>query len=197
VRTLSAGSGGSRSPGCSSTFSRSSCSNRVRSSVVRPGPPATVPLGLPHPVAEHLGRAPDLLSNRRDRRPLPGGGPGRAQTSSGWHAPALPERSDWVWPWLPSAQGIKPSENPGQFTHPSVPVSRPSRGCGTPPPPRSDSTQREESQARMDGRWWLQRDSNPRFGLERVVSWSVITRAYGVVATGGCHDAFEFELVCH
>jgi hypothetical protein len=35
------------------------------------------------------------------------------------------------------------------------------------------------------------RDSTPRFSLERVVSSSAVTRTYGVVATGGCHDDFE------
>ena len=41
--------------------------------------------------------------------------------------------------------------------------------------------------------WRLQRDSNPRFGLERVVSSSVVTRTYALVATSGCHGAFEFD----
>ena len=36
------------------------------------GPPAVVPLGLPHPVAQRLGRAPDLLGDQRDRGPLRG-----------------------------------------------------------------------------------------------------------------------------
>ena len=43
-------------------------------------------------------------------------------------------------------------------------------------------------------RWWLQRDSNPRFSLERAVTWLATTRTYGVVATGGCHGASELEL---
>jgi hypothetical protein len=42
-------------------------------------------------------------------------------------------------------------------------------------------------------RWWLQRDSNPCFSLERAVTWSAATRAYARVATGGCHPAFEFK----
>src|SRR5262249_41652926 len=77
--------------------------------MLRPGVPH--PLGLPHPVAQGLGRAPHLLGDRRDRRPLPRG-PGRVRTPSGRPAPALPGRIDWVSPWLPSSQGsvgdIKP-----------------------------------------------------------------------------------------
>jgi hypothetical protein len=42
-------------------------------------------------------------------------------------------------------------------------------------------------------RWWLQRDSNPCFSLERAVSPSVVTRTYEPVATGGCHRAFESQ----
>src|SRR5262249_25550885 len=38
----------------------------------QPGAPARIPLGLPHPAAQRLGRAADLLSDRRDRRPLGG-----------------------------------------------------------------------------------------------------------------------------
>src|SRR5262249_16726032 len=34
------------------------------------GPPAVVPLGLPHPMAECLRRTADLLGDRGDRRPL-------------------------------------------------------------------------------------------------------------------------------
>jgi hypothetical protein len=41
--------------------------------------------------------------------------------------------------------------------------------------------------------WRFEQSSNPCFSLERVVSWSVATRTYTVVATGGCHDVFEFE----
>jgi hypothetical protein len=44
-------------------------------------------------------------------------------------------------------------------------------------------------------RWWLQRDSNPRFGLERAVSTHVVARTYGPVATCGCHLAFEWATV--
>jgi hypothetical protein len=40
-----------------------------------------------------------------------------------------------------------------------------------------------------------QRDSNPRFGLERAVPWSAATRTYAWVATGGCHGAFEWATV--
>ena len=40
---------------------------------------------------------------------------------------------------------------------------------------------------------WLQRDSNPCFSLERVVPWSVVTRSYVVVATGGCHHSFALN----
>jgi hypothetical protein len=38
-----------------------------------------------------------------------------------------------------------------------------------------------------------QRDSNPCFSLERVVTRLVNTGTYGTIATGGCHDAFKFE----
>ena len=38
-----------------------------------------------------------------------------------------------------------------------------------------------------------QRDSNPCFSLERVVTRLVNTGTYRTVATGGCHDAFKFE----
>src|SRR5262249_35887409 len=34
------------------------------------GPPALVPLGLPHPLPERLRGTADLLGDRRDRRPL-------------------------------------------------------------------------------------------------------------------------------
>ena len=50
-----------------------------------------------------------------------------------------------------------------------------------------------ESWTRARGEWWLQRDSNPCFSLERVVTRTVSTRTYGAVATGGCHGVFKFE----
>jgi hypothetical protein len=39
--------------------------------------------------------------------------------------------------------------------------------------------------------WWLQRDSNPRFGLERVATRTATTWTYRVVAMVGCHAVFE------
>src|SRR5437899_1908213 len=36
----------------------------------QPGPLAAVTLGLPHPAPQRLGRTPDLLGDRGDRRPL-------------------------------------------------------------------------------------------------------------------------------
>jgi hypothetical protein len=42
--------------------------------------------------------------------------------------------------------------------------------------------------------WCLQRDANPCFSLERAGTRSVVTWTYGVVATGGCHDALEWRL---
>jgi hypothetical protein len=50
---------------------------------------------------------------------------------------------------------------------------------------------------RAECEWWLQRDSNPRFGLERVATKSAVTRTYRVVATGGCHGAFELARPRH
>jgi hypothetical protein len=46
----------------SSAFSRSSCLDRVRSWAVRPGLPAHVPLGLPHPMAERVSAAHPIFS---------------------------------------------------------------------------------------------------------------------------------------
>ena len=42
-----------------------------------------------------------------------------------------------------------------------------------------------------DERWWLQRDSNPCFSLERAETRTVVPRTYEPVATGGCHPTFE------
>ena len=48
-----------------------------------------------------------------------------------------------------------------------------------------------ETKNATKSRWWLQRDSNPCFSLERAATWSATTRTYARVATGGCHGAFE------
>jgi hypothetical protein len=49
----------------------------------------------------------------------------------------------------------------------------------------------QDSWAHAQGRWWLQRDSNPCFSLERVGSWAAVTGTYSAVATSGCHPACE------
>ena len=41
--------------------------------------------------------------------------------------------------------------------------------------------------------WWLQRDSNPRFGLEKAVTWSAAAMTYERVATDGCHRRLRVE----
>jgi integrase-like protein len=46
-----------------------------------------------------------------------------------------------------------------------------------------------------ESRWWLQRDSNPCFSLERAVSQPAVTRTYGAIATRGCYGALEWTSV--
>src|SRR5437868_10673494 len=81
----------------------------------RPRPDALVTLSLPHPVAQCLARAADLLGNRVDCRPLRGvlalviqDHPNRAGTdlSGIWGTRFV---------MAPSSQELEPPGNPGRF----------------------------------------------------------------------------------